>query len=236
MLVTKKPKKNIRVPIKTVKCSPASFRYKTLSADKGIKGLFCCPARKFRKGKCSEGVKLVTAVYDGDKWTKAKATAHAKKTFKNNPKKKPVKHKKSTAERIDIIGKVKELEKELKTTDKFWERPTILKAIDKLKKQLPDYYKNDRPDAVKFVKRYQRAKDRGLTWEQNQKVVDLKKRMVEHLLDDGDDLFAKLAVSEYIEDGHSATEALKRYVDSVEGDVSQLPRKLADYAKDKGWI
>lgn len=186
MLVTKKPaKKNIRVPIKTVKCSPASFRYKTLSADKGIKGLFCCPARKFRKGKCSEGVKLVTAVYDGDKWTKAKATAHAKKTFKN-PNSKPKARKKSG------------------------------------------------PDAVKFVKRYKQAKDRGLTWEQNQKVVEIKKKLVEHLLDD--DLFAASEVANYIEEGHSATEALKRYVDSVEGDVSQLPRKLADYAKDKGWI
>lgn len=74
--------KSIRVPIKRIRCARGSFRYKNISPRKGIKALFCCPAYKFRRGKCKGGMKLVTAVYSGDKWTPAKAKAHAKKRFK----------------------------------------------------------------------------------------------------------------------------------------------------------
>lgn len=75
-------KNNIRIPIRRIKCARGSFRYKTLSGRKGIKALFCCPARKFRKNKCSDGMKLVTALYSTKKWTLKKAKAHAKRTFR----------------------------------------------------------------------------------------------------------------------------------------------------------
>lgn len=75
-------KANIRVPVRIIKCAIGSFRYKTLSERKGIKALFCCPARKFRKGRCSESMKLVTVLYNTKKWTPAEAQAHARKRFR----------------------------------------------------------------------------------------------------------------------------------------------------------
>jgi hypothetical protein len=75
-------KANIRIPVRRIKCARGSFRYKTLSERKGIKALFCCPARKFRKGHCGNGMKAVTVLYSEAKWTPAKAKAHAKKRFK----------------------------------------------------------------------------------------------------------------------------------------------------------
>jgi hypothetical protein len=52
----------------------------------------------------------------------------------------------------------------------------------------------------------------------------------------GKDAFAEKAVAHSIRSGLSEEKALKVYVDSVEGDVSQLPAKLVIYAKEKGWI
>ena len=75
-------KMNIRIPVRRMKCARGSFRYKTLSERKGIKALLCCPARKFRKDKCADGMKIVTVLYATNKWTPAKAKAHAKRTFK----------------------------------------------------------------------------------------------------------------------------------------------------------
>jgi len=65
-----------------MKCARGSFRYKDISLKKGIKALFCCPAYKFRKGKCKDRMKMVTILYDREKWTLKKAKTHAKKRFK----------------------------------------------------------------------------------------------------------------------------------------------------------
>lgn len=75
-------KMNIRIPVKRMKCAKGSFRFKTLSVKKGIKGLLCCPARQFKHGRCADGMKLVTAIYSKAKWSPSKAKAHAKKRFK----------------------------------------------------------------------------------------------------------------------------------------------------------
>lgn len=75
-------KTNIRIPVKRMRCARGSFRYKTISMRKGIKGLFCCPAKKFRKGRCSNGMKLVTVLYAASKWTPKRAKKHAKSVFK----------------------------------------------------------------------------------------------------------------------------------------------------------
>lgn len=81
-------KSNIRVPVRIIRCAKGSFRYKTLSIPKGIKALFCCPARNWGKGttsrpggKCKDGMKIVTVLYDTKKWTPAEAKAHAKSRF-----------------------------------------------------------------------------------------------------------------------------------------------------------
>lgn len=74
--------KTIRVIVKRMRCAAGSFRMKTFSARKGIKGLLCCPAGKFRRNKCQNGMKLVTVIYSRDKWTPARARTHAKKRFK----------------------------------------------------------------------------------------------------------------------------------------------------------
>lgn len=71
-------KMNIRIPLRRIRCARGSFRYKTISERKGIKALFCCPTRKFRKGRCSDGMKMVTALYSTSKWTLAKAKKNAK--------------------------------------------------------------------------------------------------------------------------------------------------------------
>ena len=70
---------NIRVVVKVMKCAKGSFRYKTLSMKRGIKALFCCPARKFRKQKCADGMKMVTVLYSTAKWTPSKAKKHSKR-------------------------------------------------------------------------------------------------------------------------------------------------------------
>lgn len=75
-------KANIRIPVKRLKCARGSFRYKTISERRGIKALFCCPAKKFRRNKCSNGMKIVTVLYSTSKWTPKRAMAHAKKRFK----------------------------------------------------------------------------------------------------------------------------------------------------------
>lgn len=75
-------KMNIRIPVRRLKCARGSFRYKTISERKGIKALFCCPARKFRRNKCANGMKIVTVLYSTSKWTPKKAKTHARKTFK----------------------------------------------------------------------------------------------------------------------------------------------------------
>lgn len=72
-------KNNIRIPVRRMKCSPKSFRYKTISTRKGIKALMCCPARNFRKNKCSKGMKIVTVLYNVSKWTPARAKANARR-------------------------------------------------------------------------------------------------------------------------------------------------------------
>lgn len=72
-------KSNIRIPIKRIKCARGSFRYGTISIRKGIKALYCCPAHKFRKGRCGEGMKMVTVLYSTKKWTLAKAKRHVKR-------------------------------------------------------------------------------------------------------------------------------------------------------------
>jgi hypothetical protein len=52
----------------------------------------------------------------------------------------------------------------------------------------------------------------------------------------GDDLFAVMQIRDIMKDGYSEEDALKVYCNTVEGDGSQLPPKLAEYAKQKGWL
>lgn len=87
-------KKNIRIPVRIINCAKGSFRYKTLSERKGIKALFCCPSKHWRRagttsrpsGKCAESMKIVTVLYDAKKWSPAKAKAHARSRFKSRTK------------------------------------------------------------------------------------------------------------------------------------------------------
>jgi hypothetical protein len=51
-----------------------------------------------------------------------------------------------------------------------------------------------------------------------------------------DDIFAIQVISDLIVKGVSSDKAVEVYVNSVEGDVTQLPRKLAKYAKCRGWL
>jgi len=52
----------------------------------------------------------------------------------------------------------------------------------------------------------------------------------------GNDLFAKRSVEQSIAEGKSLDQALKIYVNSADGDVSQLPAPLVNYANNKGWL
>lgn len=52
----------------------------------------------------------------------------------------------------------------------------------------------------------------------------------------GYDFFAERSIKESLVSGKSIEEALKHYVDSVEGDASQLPVGLAEYAYHKQWL
>lgn len=63
-------------------CARFSFRVKTLSKRKGIKATVCCPIRKFKHGRCGVGTIIQSVLYDKDKFTKAQAERHSKKTFK----------------------------------------------------------------------------------------------------------------------------------------------------------
>ena len=51
-----------------------------------------------------------------------------------------------------------------------------------------------------------------------------------------DDIFAKQLVGDMIKKGVNPEEALEVYVNSVDGDASQLPTKLEKYARNKGWL
>ena len=73
---------NYRIPVSRRKCAPKSFRNVTISKTKGIKGLMCCPAGKFSKGRCEVGeMHYKTIIYDKKKWTESEAEKHAKKRF-----------------------------------------------------------------------------------------------------------------------------------------------------------
>ena len=52
----------------------------------------------------------------------------------------------------------------------------------------------------------------------------------------GGDEFALQSIEDLIRQGKSEEDALKIYANGVEGDGSQLPPKLAQYAKQKGWL
>lgn len=54
------------------------------------------------------------------------------------------------------------------------------------------------------------------------------------LLDD--DLFASRMIGRNIKNGLAPENALEIYVNSVEGDTTQLPESLAKYARKKGWL
>jgi hypothetical protein len=49
----------------------------------------------------------------------------------------------------------------------------------------------------------------------------------------GEDFFARQAIDESIKSGRTVDDALRIYVNSVEGDTSQLPKPLVTYAKKK---
>jgi hypothetical protein len=50
------------------------------------------------------------------------------------------------------------------------------------------------------------------------------------------DIYANQVISDFIRKGNSPEDAVHVYVNMVEGDASQLPDKLAAYAKRKGWL
>lgn len=50
------------------------------------------------------------------------------------------------------------------------------------------------------------------------------------------DKFAEMMVGDFVRKGISPEESLEIYVNSVEGDGSQLPSKLEEYALERGWL
>ena len=52
----------------------------------------------------------------------------------------------------------------------------------------------------------------------------------------GNDRFAVSQVQNFISEGATADQALKKYIDSVEGNASELPPKLAAYAQERGML
>ena len=70
---------SFRIPVSRKRCAPKSFRNITISKNKGIKALVCCPSGEYERGKCQVGIQLRTVIYDKNKWTKKKAEAHVKK-------------------------------------------------------------------------------------------------------------------------------------------------------------
>lgn len=69
-----------RIPLTRKACS--IHRYKTLSEEKGIKALFCCPKDALEKGRCQEPMFTKTLLYDREKWTKRQAEFHVKNWMK----------------------------------------------------------------------------------------------------------------------------------------------------------
>jgi len=67
-----------RVVVSRKKCAPKSFRYKTVSKEKGVKLLVCCPRGEFRKGRCEVGMQARTVLYPKDRYTKREAEKSAK--------------------------------------------------------------------------------------------------------------------------------------------------------------
>lgn len=64
----------IRIRVKPPgKYDPKSFRYITISADKGIKAVVGCPKGKFKGGRCQVGTEIQSYRFDIDKWTKSEA-------------------------------------------------------------------------------------------------------------------------------------------------------------------
>lgn len=61
-----------------------------------------------------------------------------------------------------------------------------------------------------------------------------KELSVDNLL--GNDEFAKKSVQDLISKGNYPNRAMQIYVNSVEGDISQLPPKLAEHARKSGWL
>jgi hypothetical protein len=52
----------------------------------------------------------------------------------------------------------------------------------------------------------------------------------------GEDIFARQQIEALVAEGRTVEDALHVYVNGVEGDGSQLPPKLAQYAQQKGWL
>ena len=69
---------------------------------------------------------------------------------------------------------------------------------------------------------------------QNKAKQKTKQQEIDNLL--GNDLFAKRSVKHFIAEGKTKDQALRIYVNGVNGDVSQLPAPLAKYANNKGWL
>ena len=61
-------------------CDINSFRVKTLS-KKGIKATICCPAGKFKRGKCKVATVIQSVLYSKKQFTKKQAEKHAKMNF-----------------------------------------------------------------------------------------------------------------------------------------------------------
>jgi len=64
----------IRIRVKSPdKYDPKSFRYITISEDKGIKAVIGCPKGKFKGGKCEVGTEIQSYRFDKEKWSKSEA-------------------------------------------------------------------------------------------------------------------------------------------------------------------